>query len=85
LVKVRDLVERTGARIVNVDSVLVIEEPRVSPHFEAMRDRIAEALLLDRDAVSVKATRNEGMGFTGRAEGAAAFAIVTVATGRPVE
>ena len=81
--KVRDLVHEAGARIVNVDSVLVIEEPRVSPHFEEMRDRIAEALLLDRDAVSVKATRNEGMGFTGRAEGAAAFAIATLVTAEP--
>lgn len=78
--KVRDLVQGKGARIVNVDSVLIIEEPRVSPYFDEIKRRIAEALLLEPGAVSVKATRNEGMGFTGRAEGAAAFAVATVAT-----
>ncbi|MBN1504984.1 MAG: 2-C-methyl-D-erythritol 2,4-cyclodiphosphate synthase [Candidatus Eisenbacteria bacterium] len=75
---VRDLVAKTGARIVNVDSVLVIEEPRVSPYFEEMRSRIAEALHVEPGAISVKATRNEGMGFIGRAEGAAAFAVATL-------
>jgi len=83
--RVRDLVRKAGARVVNVDSVLVIEEPRVSPHFDEMRDRIAGALGLMREAVSVKATRNEGMGFTGRAEGVAAFAVATLVTAEPVE
>ena len=83
--KVRDLVRNAGARIVNVDSVLVIEEPRVSPHFDGMRDRIAQALGLARGAVSVKATRNEGMGFAGTGEGVAAFAVATVATGEPAK
>ena len=83
--KVGDLVRNAGAHIVNVDSVLVIEEPRVSPHFDGMRARIAEALGLERGAVSVKATRNEGMGFTGRVEGAAAFAVATVAAAEPVK
>ena len=68
-----------------MDSVLVIEEPRVSPHFEEMRDRMAEVLRVERGAVSVKATRNEGMGFTGRAEGVAAFAVATVAITEPIE
>ena len=83
--RVGDLVRKSGARIVNVDSVLVIEEPRVSPHFEEMRDRMAEVLRVERGAVSVKATRNEGMGFTGRAEGVAAFAVATVAITEPIE
>lgn len=83
--KVGEMVRKMGARVVNVDSVLVIEEPRVSPHFDEMRDRIAMALLLERGAVSVKATRNEGMGFTGRAEGVAAFAVATLVIAEPSE
>ncbi len=82
--KVRDIVLKAGVRIVNVDSVLVMEEPRVSPHFDEMRDRMAEALGLERGAISVKATRNEGMGFAGRDEGVAAFAVATVVMAKAV-
>jgi 2-C-methyl-D-erythritol 2,4-cyclodiphosphate synthase len=79
---VADFVKTKGARIVNVDSMLVIEEPRVSPHFGEMRESIADALKVEPGSVSVKATRNEGMGFVGRGEGIAAFAVVVVAAAR---
>jgi 2-C-methyl-D-erythritol 4-phosphate cytidylyltransferase/2-C-methyl-D-erythritol 2,4-cyclodiphosphate synthase len=72
------LVSERGGRIVNVDVTIVCEAPRIGPHRDAMRDRLAEILDLDRDAVSVKATTTEGMGFTGRKEGLAANAIVSV-------
>jgi 2-C-methyl-D-erythritol 4-phosphate cytidylyltransferase/2-C-methyl-D-erythritol 2,4-cyclodiphosphate synthase len=57
---------------------LICERPKIEPHREAMRARIAEILGLDISRVSVKATTTEGMGFTGRREGLAAQAIATV-------
>lgn len=73
-----DRVRRRGGRILNVDVTLVCEQPRIKPHREAMRARVAEILGLAGSAVSVKATTTEGMGFTGRGEGLAAQAIATV-------
>lgn len=72
------LVTARGGRIVNVDVTLICEQPKVKPHREAMRARLAELLALPLDAVSVKATTTEGMGFTGRGEGLAAQAIVSL-------
>ena len=63
----------------NVDATVVCEAPRLSPHRDAMRARLAGALELDRAAVNVKFTTGEGMGFVGRGEGIAALAIATLA------
>lgn len=67
-----------GGRLVNVDVTLICERPKVKPHRQAMRERLAELLSLPLDAVSVKATTTEAMGFTGRGEGLAAQALATV-------
>ena len=67
-----------GGRLVNVDVTLICERPKVKPHRQAMRERLAELLALPLDAVSVKATTTEAMGFTGRGEGLAAQAIATI-------
>ncbi len=67
-----------GGRLVNVDVTLICERPKVKPHRQAMRERLAEILRLPLDAVSVKATTMEKMGFTGREEGLAASAIATI-------
>ena len=72
------LVAARGGRVVNVDVTLVCETPRIKPHREAMRARLAELLALPVSAVSVKATTMEGMGFTGREEGLAAQAVAMV-------
>jgi 2-C-methyl-D-erythritol 2,4-cyclodiphosphate synthase len=72
------LVSGAGFAIVNVDATVVIEQPKLAPHREAMRATLAGALGLGLDFVSVKATRGEGMGFIGRGEGAAALATATV-------
>ncbi len=75
---IRSLLRERGARVVNVDSTLILEAPRVHPHVTAMRERLAEALGIDPDGVSVKATSNEGLGAVGRAEGIAAMAVALV-------
>ncbi|WP_332679116.1 bifunctional 2-C-methyl-D-erythritol 4-phosphate cytidylyltransferase/2-C-methyl-D-erythritol 2,4-cyclodiphosphate synthase [Brevundimonas sp.] len=67
-----------GGRLVNVDVTLICERPRVKPHRQAMRERLAAILSLPLDAVSVKATTTEAMGFTGRGEGLAAQALATI-------
>jgi 2-C-methyl-D-erythritol 4-phosphate cytidylyltransferase/2-C-methyl-D-erythritol 2,4-cyclodiphosphate synthase len=72
------LVRDKGGAIVHCDVTLICERPKVSPHRDAMRARIAEILALDISRVSVKATTTEGMGFEGRREGLAAQAVATV-------
>jgi 2-C-methyl-D-erythritol 4-phosphate cytidylyltransferase/2-C-methyl-D-erythritol 2,4-cyclodiphosphate synthase len=67
-----------GGRLVNVDVTLICERPKVKPHRQAMRERLADILSLPLDAVSVKATTTEAMGFTGRGEGLAAQAMATI-------
>ena len=73
-----EMIAAKGGSIVNIDLTLICEEPRVGPHRQAMIGRIAEILGLDPGAISVKATTTEGMGFTGRGEGIAAQAAVSV-------
>ena len=72
------LVLAKGGIINHVDVTIICERPRVGPHREAMRAKIAEILKIDTARVSVKATTTEGLGFTGRREGIAAQAIATV-------
>lgn len=68
-----------GATIRHLDVTLICEAPRIGPHRERMRERIAEIAAIEKDRVSVKATTNEGLGFVGRQEGIAAIATATVA------
>jgi 2-C-methyl-D-erythritol 4-phosphate cytidylyltransferase/2-C-methyl-D-erythritol 2,4-cyclodiphosphate synthase len=67
-----------GGRLVNADVTLICERPKIAPHAEAMRARLAEILGVDVGCVSVKATTTERLGFTGRGEGIAAQAAVVV-------
>lgn len=64
-----ELIHQQGYEVVNVDSTLCLEKPKISPHVEAMRDAISGLLQIDRSAVSIKATTTEQMGFAGREEG----------------
>ncbi len=75
-----ELVAAKGGRLVNVDVTLICERPKIKPHRQAMRERLAAILDLPLDRISVKATTTEGMGFTGRGEGLAAQALATVET-----
>lgn len=72
----RDRVRAAGYVVDNVDATVVAQEPRLAPHVPAMREAIAGALELDISLVSVKATTTDGLGFTGRGAGIAAFAAV---------
>ena len=68
-------VRRAGFELVNADCVVIGEEPRIGPHREAMRDRLAGALGVEREQVNVRATTTDRLGFTGRGEGLAAQAV----------
>jgi 2-C-methyl-D-erythritol 2,4-cyclodiphosphate synthase len=72
-----DLAER-GWKVVNADVCLIGERPKIGPHRLAMRSRVAPILGLPTDAVNVKATTTEKLGFTGRGEGLAAQAVVLI-------
>ncbi len=78
LSEIRHMLEGKGARLLNIDATVIAEAPKVLPHAPAMRSHIAGALGLDPRHVNLKATTNEGMGFIGRAEGIAAFAVASV-------
>lgn len=78
LQKAHDLVKNKNASIQNVDVTLICEEPKIGPHRERMRERMAQILGIETARVSVKATTSEGLGFTGRKEGIAAQAIATL-------
>ena len=80
--EVRARVARAGWRVVNVDATVVAEAPRLGPYREAMRANLAADLEVTVEAVGVKATTTEGMGFTGRGEGIACHAVVLLAAAR---
>jgi 2-C-methyl-D-erythritol 2,4-cyclodiphosphate synthase len=67
-----------NARLVNVDATVLAEAPKISPHISAMQKKIADALGVKADAISIKATTNEGLGAIGRGEGMAAMAVASV-------
>lgn len=72
------LVDAAGYAIANVDLTIICEAPKIGPHRDAMRSRIAQLLAIETGAVSVKATTTEGLGLTGRGEGIAAQAVATL-------
>ncbi|MBN2822943.1 MAG: 2-C-methyl-D-erythritol 2,4-cyclodiphosphate synthase [Coriobacteriia bacterium] len=73
---VGELMRGEGYRLVDADTVLVLEQPKVSPYRDEMRANMARALGVDVDLIGVKATTTEGLGFAGRGEGVAAQAVV---------
>ncbi len=79
LASVDVMLKQSGWRTVNLDITIACEEPRITPHVPAMREAIAAVLKTDVDAVSVKATTTEKLGFCGRGEGITAIAVVLVA------
>jgi 2-C-methyl-D-erythritol 2,4-cyclodiphosphate synthase len=78
LKQVRKLLEKNGYQIVNIDTMLLLEEPKIAPYITEMRKNIARCLKIELGAVSVKATTNEKLGYIGREEGAAAHAVCII-------
>lgn len=76
--KVREQMEKGGFTLVNIDSVVMAERPKINPHRELMKANIARTLGVDVRQVGVKATTTEKLGFTGRQEGIAAQAVVNL-------
>ena len=76
--KVTALLREQGYRIANVDCTVIAQRPRLAPHIPEMRRRLAEAMELETDLVSVKATTEEGLGFTGEGLGIAAHAVALI-------
>jgi 2-C-methyl-D-erythritol 2,4-cyclodiphosphate synthase len=76
--RVQALLASKSIAIQNIDSTLIAEEPKISPHLALMKERIGSALGLPVQRVGVKATTNESMGFLGRGEGIAALATATL-------
>jgi 2-C-methyl-D-erythritol 2,4-cyclodiphosphate synthase len=80
LADVREQIVGAGLEIVNVDCTIVMEAPKLGPHKQAIRVRLASALGLPESRVNVKATTGEGIGFVGRGEGVAALAVVSLSS-----
>jgi 2-C-methyl-D-erythritol 2,4-cyclodiphosphate synthase len=72
---VKEKMDEKGLKVVNIDSIIVAQKPKMRPYIEEMEKNIAQALDCDVDCVNVKATTEEELGFTGRKEGIAAKAV----------
>ncbi len=76
--RIKDIIKESGFRILNIDSTLVMQNPKISPYKKAMRENIANALGIGLDVVNIKATTTEGLGYEGRKEGVSAYAVATL-------
>jgi 2-C-methyl-D-erythritol 2,4-cyclodiphosphate synthase len=76
--RVAEILDRAGYKVVNVDATVVAEAPKLAPYIDTMRRNIAGALGIDADCISVKATTEEKLGFTGDGSGIAAHAVCLI-------
>ena len=76
LEKTGEIITKRGYRIANIDTTIVAQQPKLAPYIEAMTRNIAKILKIDRDQVNVKASTTERLGFVGREEGVATYAVV---------
>jgi 2-C-methyl-D-erythritol 2,4-cyclodiphosphate synthase len=76
--KVREIVEARGLEVVNIDAVVAAQEPKIAPHRERIRKSLAGLLNMDEKRVGVRGKTTEGLGFTGRKEGIAVWAVALV-------
>lgn len=72
------LLKKKKLKIVNIDSTVIIEEPKLSPYIDLMKNNISKTLKIKRGQISIKATTSEGLGFIGNKEGCAAFTICSL-------
>ncbi len=78
LAEVMRILRAKGYEVGNIDSTICLERPKVNPHIPAMQRTLAEVMGVDEDAISIKATTTEKLGFVGRQEGVAAYATVLI-------
>lgn len=78
LVQCRLMLDEKGYAVGNIDATVVAEEPKLAPHIETMRENMARDLEIDIEAVSVKATTSESLGFEGKKEGISASAVAVI-------
>jgi len=76
--RVSVLAEKSGFRIINIDSTLILEDPKLSPFKAKMKKTLASVLNIDEDRINIKATTQEGVGAIGRGEAIAAYAVASV-------
>ena len=72
------LLKQKGYKVINIDATIIAQEPKMSPHIHIMRQNISEAVGMDIDCVSVKATTEENLGFTGKKEGIACHCVCLI-------
>ncbi len=82
LEKVRGSLEGIKASVINIDSIVICQEPKISPHIDDMKKNISSVLNMDASRVSIKGKTTEGLGFTGRGEGIACYSVALVQLGR---
>jgi 2-C-methyl-D-erythritol 2,4-cyclodiphosphate synthase len=78
LAKVKEKLAEAGWKVNNIDATVAAEQPRLSEHLEQMREKISSTLAIKIDRISIKASTADGLGFVGRGEGIAAFAVSTI-------
>lgn len=78
LTQVNEILKNKGFKIVNIDTVVVCEKPKISPYFSEIREILSKTLKTNPEVINIKATTTEKMGFTGREEGISAKAVVLV-------
>ena len=78
LKKVGEMIEKSGYSVCNIDATIIAQSPKMSPYIKTMRENIASALCIDVSLVSVKATTEEGLGFSGRKEGISAHCVCLI-------
>ena len=76
--KVAELLLGAGYRVINIDATIIAQAPKLAPHIDKMRENLAHALGVDKGLVSIKATTEEGLGFTGEKSGIAAHAVCLI-------
>ena len=76
LIETMRMIAAAGYRIQNIDTTLALQEPKIAPYIEKMRETLCGLLSIDKGSISVKATTTEKLGFEGRGEGVSAYAVV---------
>ncbi len=78
LVRVKEILDENGYAVSNIDSIVVAQKPKLATYIGSMRENIADALGIQHSMVNIKATTEEGLGFTGQGEGISAYAVCLI-------